>query len=47
MPNNLEIGEYTKMTVSGDKIKINYYNYSPNEDVYFTYLYKTDMTFNM
>ena len=45
--NNLEIGEYTKMTVSGDKIKINYYNYSPNEDVYFTYLYKTDMTFNM
>lgn len=41
----IKIDKYTTMTISTKGITVNYYMVNPNEDQYFTYKYKTTMTF--
>ena len=44
-PGSVSVGDYTTMTISGGRVTFNYYKETTNEDLYFNYMYKTDMTF--
>ena len=41
----LHIASYTNMTVNGSTVNVKYYQNSPNESAYFTYLYRSNMKF--
>ena len=42
----IRVNSYTTLTISTSGISINYNKVSPNEDIYFTYTYKTTMSLN-
>ena len=45
LPNDKSVGNYSSITCSGKKLKFHYGHTDNTQDVYFTYLYRTDATY--
>ena len=45
LPNGTTVEDYTTITCSGNTLHLHYSRTEPNEDIYFTYLYRADVTY--